>query len=139
MPTRTAPLILIADDEADIALVTGARLEAAGYRVQTAPDGEVALRLFRERKPDLVLLDLRMPRIDGYQFCKIVKTDPESRHVPIILFSASSSYARDLKEKCMALGADGYIRKPFTSKVLLGEVRRVLADDREPAPPKETS
>ncbi|HDR00048.1 MAG TPA: response regulator [candidate division WOR-3 bacterium] len=122
-----APLILIADDEADILVVTATRLEAAGYRTVTAADGREALDILRHQQPDLVLLDLRMPKVDGYEFCRTVKDDPNLDRVPVILFSASSSRAENLRDKCLALGADGYISKPFISTELLAAVEHALA------------
>jgi CheY-like chemotaxis protein len=119
--------LLLADDEPDIVLVTKTRLEISGYEVVTALDGEEAMSGIRSSRPDLILLDLKMPKLDGYQVCKIVKSDPELKHTPVLIFSASSSYALCLEKQCLQLGADGYIRKPFDVKELLGKIASLLA------------
>jgi CheY-like chemotaxis protein len=131
MSTEPRPRILLADDEDDVTLVTRTRLEVNGFDVVTAADGEEALNRFRETRPDLVLLDLRMPKLDGYQVCRTLKSDPATRAVPVIIFSASSSHAVALERKCLELGADDYIRKPYQSDELLAKIRRQLA--RRPA------
>jgi len=125
------PLVLIADDEPDVVLVTKTRLEVNGFRVVVAYDGEQALARFRTEKPDILLLDLKMPKLDGYQVCRILKSDPATRHIPIIIFSASSSHSLVLENLCLGLGADDYIRKPFTADELLAKVLRQLTN---PAP-----
>jgi DNA-binding response OmpR family regulator len=122
-PQRTRPLILLADDEADISLVARTRLEVSGFEVESAEDGEEALVRFRARRPDLVLLDLRMPKMDGYQVCQVLKSDPGTSSVPVIVFSASSSQSRESERKCMELGADDYIRKPYPAEELIAKVR----------------
>ena len=127
---RNRPVILLADDEADVSLVTKTRLEANGFEVVATADGEEALRRFRERKPDLVLLDLKMPRLDGYQLCRIIKSDPGTRNVPVILFSASSAYSLALRDKCLELGADDHVRKPYVADELLAKIRRLLEPGR---------
>ena len=121
------PFILLADDEADVSLVARTRLEVNGFEVETADDGEDALAQFRRRRPDLLLLDLRMPKLDGYQVCQVLKSDPCTSDVPIIIFSASSSQSRELERKCMELGADDYIRKPYSAEELITKVRLHLA------------
>ena len=122
-PQRKRPLILLADDEADISIVARTRLEVSGFEVESAEDGEEALARFRTRRPDLVLLDLRMPKMDGYQVCRVLKSDPGTSSVPVIIFSASSSQSRETERKCMELGADDYIRKPYSAEELVAKVR----------------
>jgi CheY-like chemotaxis protein len=119
-------LILLADDEPDIVLVTKTRIQLNGYDVVTASDGEAALVLIRETQPDLIVLDLKMPKLDGFQVCKIVKSDPALSQIPVLLFSASSTYALCLEKQCLQLGADGYIRKPFDVKELLGKIAGLI-------------
>ncbi len=121
------PFILLADDEADVSLVARTRLEVNGFEVETAEDGAEAIARFRVRRPDLLLLDLRMPKMDGYQVCKVLKSDPDTSNVPIIIFSASSSQSRDLERKCLELGADDYIRKPYSADELIAKIRLYLA------------
>jgi CheY-like chemotaxis protein len=115
--------ILLADDEQDVAAVARMRLEVNGYEVVTAADGAEAIARFDSCRPDLVLLDLRMPKLDGYQVCQVLKSDPATRAVPVIIFSASSSQALALERKCLELGADDFVRKPYTSEDLLAKVR----------------
>ena len=122
-PGGRQPLILLVDDEVDVSLVARTRLEVNGFAVMTAEDGEQALARFHERRPDLVLLDLRMPRMDGCQVCQVLKSDPDSRSVPIIMFSASSSQTLGMERKCMELGADDYIRKPYSAEELMAKIR----------------
>lgn len=124
---RKRPLVLLADDEADISLVARTRLEVSGFEVESAEDGMEALARFRVRRPDLVLLDLRMPRMDGYQVCRVLKSDPTTSGVPVIIFSSSSSQSRETERKCMELGADDYIRKPYSAEELVTKVRLHLA------------
>lgn len=108
-------------------LVARTRLEVNGFEVVTAEDGEQALARFRERRPNLVLLDLKMPRMDGLQVCRILKADPSTRDVPIIVFSSSGcKYEADL-QKCLELGASDCIRKPYLAEELLAKVRLHLA------------
>ena len=99
------------------------RLVVNGFEVITAEDGEEALVRFRERRPDLVLLDLRMPKMDCYQVCQVLKSDPGTSSVPIIMFSASSSQSLGSERECMELGADDYIRKPYSAEELVAKVR----------------
>ena len=125
------PLILLADDETDVALVAATRLEVSGYEVVTAADGEEALALFRARQPDLVLLDILMPRLDGFQVCSIIKSDPATHNVPVIIFSASSSHSLSLERKCIEMGADECIRKPYSGENLLARIEFQLARHRQ--------
>jgi len=125
---RERPLILVADDEADILLITATRLSASGYDVITAADGSEAEAMLRTHAPDLVLLDLRMPGMDGYELCRRAKADARLRGIPIIVFSASSTYGSDIRNTCLELGAFGYIRKPYAADALLAEIRRALAN-----------
>lgn len=125
------PLILLADDETDVALVASTRLEVSGYEVVIAADGEEALALFRSRRPDLVLLDILMPRLDGFQVCSIIKSDPATRDVPVIIFSASSSHSLSLERKCIEMGADECIRKPYSGEELLAKIEHQLARRRQ--------
>jgi two-component system, OmpR family, alkaline phosphatase synthesis response regulator PhoP len=126
-PPSPRPLVLLADDEPDIALVTRTRIQLNGYDVIVAGDGEIALAMIRQALPDLILLDLKMPKLDGFQVCKIVKSDPALRHIPVLLFSASSSYALSLEKQCLQLGADGYVRKPFDVRELLDKIAALIA------------
>jgi len=123
---RQRPLILVVDDEPDIVFVTKTRIRLNGYDVAEAIDGEIALERIRVLRPDLVLLDLKMPKLDGYQLCKTVKADPNLRSTLILVCSASSSLGLSPEKRCLQIGADGYVRKPYDVRKLLQEISRLL-------------
>jgi CheY-like chemotaxis protein len=114
--------ILLVEDEPDVALVTKTRLELIGFQVSLAKDGMEALNMVERVRPDLVLLDLKMPKLDGYQVCKRLKIYERTKNIPVILFSGSSSYMIALERKCLELGADDFIRKPYETKTLIKKI-----------------
>ncbi|MEM9781034.1 MAG: response regulator [Pseudomonadota bacterium] len=118
------PSILLVDDEPNIALSIKYIMTRDGYEVRTAEDGESALEKVRERKPDLVLLDLMMPKRDGFDVCQTLRADPDCADVKILLMTARGG-AMD-GEKAMALGADAFFTKPFGVKELSSRVRELL-------------
>ncbi|MFA5251704.1 MAG: response regulator [Phycisphaerae bacterium] len=118
--------ILIVDDEPGILKVTSLRLKTLGYNVLTAVDGKEALDAIRSENPDLVLLDLVMPFMDGAEVCEQIRNDKTLKHIPIILFTASGSSAM-AAEKIKQIGADDYIVKPFEPEELTGKVEEILA------------
>ena len=113
--------ILIVDDESTIVVWVGAILRSEGYEVTTAPDGAAGLRSFAERPSDLVLLDVMLPNVDGFEVCARLR---ESSAVPIIMLSARSD-ERD-KVRCLRLGADDYLVKPFGIDELVARVEAAL-------------
>ena len=118
-------LVLVVDDEADIRLLVAARLERAGFEVMTAADGDDAQALLRERRPDLVLLDVRMPRVGGLEVLEAIRADDATRDLPVILLTASveeQSVARGLRA-----GATDYVAKPFSPRELVARVEAVLS------------
>ena len=115
------------DDEPTIRRIIQTRLEFGGYDVVTAEHGEQALRLAREAHPDLVLLDVLMPGLSGYDVCRQLKRDPETRSILVIFVSVNRS-----EEVPPEIGADGYIAKPFEGEELLRMVARVLAQAPQP-------
>lgn len=119
MPKR----ILIVDDEPDLLKMVEFRLKIAGYTVSTAKDGEEGLRLIRNDPPDLVLLDIRLPKMDGGEVCKCMKSDEKLRTIPIILFTASG--AERILEKVKETGADDYLMKPFDGEDLLRRIKKL--------------
>jgi DNA-binding response OmpR family regulator len=120
--TRT---VLVADDDADLLGYIKFRLEHAGYDVVTASDGEEALKLALERRPCLAVLDVRMPKLDGFQVTRQIRTSDMSE-MPVILLTASSE-AEDMVAGYEA-GADDYLRKPFSApEELLTSVQTVLS------------
>ncbi|MEO0080458.1 MAG: response regulator [candidate division WOR-3 bacterium] len=116
--------ILVVDDEPDIRLVVQARLETAGYEVETAVDGLEALNRIRSRPFDLVVLDLMLPKIDGFAVCAMLKRDQRFSNLPIIILSARSQ-PQDMKTGT-ALGADAYLTKPFQPAELLKKIDELL-------------
>ena len=116
--------ILIIDDEQDLLDLLRPRLETAGYEISTALDGQEGLNKAREEKPDLILLDVMMPKMDGYQVCRFLKFDEEYKHIPIVLLTARGQ--KQDKETGKKVGADGYLTKPFEKDVLLDKIGQLL-------------
>ena len=115
--------ILVVDDVADSLALVRRVLEKNGFQVITAADGEEALLKAGTEMPGLVLLDWRMPKKDGVEVCKILKNEARTRHIPILLFSASSDRLAQLAAEA---GADGYLSKPFAFELLIAEVNKHL-------------
>jgi EAL domain-containing protein (putative c-di-GMP-specific phosphodiesterase class I)/DNA-binding response OmpR family regulator len=122
-----AERILIVDDDEDILLIVQTILASSGYAVTTARNGREAVDLALESRPDLILLDVMMPELSGWEVCTTLKNAPETRHVPIAMLTVKNEI-RDLITG-MQVGADDYITKPFTRRKLLSTVRRLL-DER---------
>lgn len=116
--------ILVVDDEQDILQLVSYNLKKEGFLIEEARSGDEALRMVRERPYQLVLLDLMLPGLSGMEVCRILKKDPETAGVPIIMLTARS----EEMDKVMGLetGADDYITKPFSVRELLARVRSVL-------------
>ena len=117
--------ILVVDDEPHFLLLVKSRLEGNGYQTVEATDGVEALRKAKEEKPDLILLDLMLPKMDGYKVCGFLKKDSRYAKIPIVLFSARAQ-AADIKMG-EEVGADGYLTKPFEPDSLLEKIRKLLA------------
>ena len=117
--------ILIADDEPNIVLALEFLMKKEGYEVQTVSDGEQALLAIKEGRPDLVLLDIMMPNLDGYEVCQRIRSDPSMKDIVIIMLTAKGREVE--REKGLALGADFYITKPFSTREVVQKVREVLA------------
>jgi DNA-binding response OmpR family regulator len=113
--------ILIVEDEPTIAKTLRLSLEAEGYEVRQAGDGLEALNQVRRDPPDLILLDVMLPKFDGFKVCRLLKFDKHTGHIPIILSSARNSDA-DM-EKGRKAGADAYVVKPFDLERLIGLIR----------------
>ena len=118
--------ILIVEDEIQLMEMVKIRLEANDYEVLTAYDGQEALNKAREEEPDLIILDLMLPKIDGYKVCGLLKSDSRYNKIPIIIFTALAQNSD--KEIGMEVGADAYIMKPFKSEVLLTKIRELLKE-----------
>jgi adenylate cyclase len=121
---RETPLILAVDDTPENLEILSVRLEANGYKVQTAEDGDEGLARARELEPDLILLDIMMPKLDGISVVRELKRDAKLRSIPVILVTAKSD-TRDIVEGLDA-GGDDYLTKPFEHAALLARVRSML-------------
>ena len=121
-----AQRILIADDEENIVISLEFLMKREGFEVLIARDGEQALEMIRAELPDLVLLDVMMPKKSGFEVCQEVKTDPQLRAVKILMLTAKGRETEIAKG--LALGADSYVTKPFSTKDLVERVRGMLAD-----------
>jgi DNA-binding response OmpR family regulator len=117
--------ILVADDEQDIRELVAYRLSRSGYRIVEARDGEEAFQLAADQALDLAVLDVMMPRLNGFDLTKRFRDTPATERMPILLMSASVQEA-DIS-RGFAAGADGYLTKPFTPDQLLTRVREVLS------------
>ena len=104
--------ILLVDDEPSIAKVVGKRLELAGYEVVVASDGQDGLQKAQTQAPDLVILDIMLPKLNGYEVCTMLKGDKRYQQIPIVMFSARGQ-DQDV-ETSKSCGADGYVMKPFS-------------------------
>jgi DNA-binding response OmpR family regulator len=119
-----SPLVLVADDDPDILALVRFRLERDGYEVLSAPDGETALDLALARTPDLALLDVMMPRLDGYEVTRRLREHGPTTTIPIILLTARVQEP-DL-ERGFEAGADDYVTKPFSPQALGERVQAAL-------------
>ena len=116
--------VLIADDEQNIVISLEFLMKREGYQVEVANDGEEAVRRIRASRPDLVLLDVMMPKKSGFEVCQEVKSDPALGGVRILMLTAKG---RDTEvAKGLALGADAYMTKPFSTRELVDKVRSML-------------
>ncbi len=118
------PAILIVDDERDLLSVLDFNLRQAGFETLIAPTGQEALQHLRRRVPDLVLLDLMLPDVSGTEVCRAVKSDPRTKHVPVMMLTAKGEEVD--KVVGFELGADDYVTKPFSVRELVLRVRAVL-------------
>lgn len=116
--------ILVVDDEPNIVLSLEFLMRQAGYDVRVARDGEAALEVMREQTPDLVLLDVMMPKRDGYDVCQTIRANPAWKDVRIVMLTAKGREIE--REKGLALGADDYITKPFSTREVLARVSQLL-------------
>lgn len=116
--------ILVVDDEEDLLELIHFNLTKEGYRVATVATGEAAIQEARSLLPDLIVLDLLLPKVDGLEVCRTLKGDAKTAHIPIVMLTAKSEEADVVAG--LELGADDYITKPFSPRVLLARLRSVL-------------
>ena len=117
-------LVLIADDDADILLLVKAVLERSWHEVVAVSDGAEALAIVRARKPDLAVLDISMPEVDGLEVLRRLRADPTTSELPVVLLSARAQEA-DV-ERGFAIGASAYLKKPFSPRELSEHVAELL-------------
>jgi two-component system phosphate regulon response regulator PhoB len=123
--------ILVIEDDSAIAEVLTYNLEREGYQVARASDGRDGMRQVRQNKPDLVVLDLMLPGMDGIEICREIRADKETRHIAILMLTAKSEESDQLVG--FHLGADDYVTKPFSLKVLLQRIRVLMSRRQKPA------
>jgi two-component system, OmpR family, alkaline phosphatase synthesis response regulator PhoP len=116
--------ILIVDDEPNIVISLEFLMRREGFRVEVARDGEEALTRIRQDRPDLVLLDVMMPKVNGFEVCQAVRADPSLAAVRIVMLTAKGREAEIAKG--LALGADAYVPKPFSTRDLVVQVKSLL-------------
>lgn len=133
MPNSAAKKILVVEDERDIQQLVKLYLEKEGYRTVTASTGTEALKYAREEKPDLIVLDLMLPEIDGLEVCKRLRSAPDTAMLPIIMLTAKAEETDTVIG--LELGADDYVTKPFSPKALVARVkalfRRVARNEQD--------
>ncbi|OGR82893.1 MAG: hypothetical protein A2901_08775 [Elusimicrobia bacterium RIFCSPLOWO2_01_FULL_54_10] len=116
--------ILVIEDEPDVAESLEAKLRLEGYAVQLASDGEAGVEKARAVKPDLILMDLMMPKLNGAEACKILKEHPQTKNIPIIVLTASQKV--ESVELSFVVGADDFLNKPYTNDLLLQKIKKHL-------------
>jgi len=121
-----AKKIMVVDDEPYIARVIKFKLEQEGYTVISANDGQSGLQKIKEEKPDMVLLDVMMPGLSGYEVCQKIKEDAELAGIPVVILTAKGQ-ERD-REQGLTIGASDYITKPFSPNRLLELVKNMIGD-----------
>lgn len=121
--------VLVVDDEPDVLLLCRVNLEFEGYEVATAPDGEAGLAACRDLLPDVVLLDVMMPKMDGWQVLEAIKADPDVAHVPVVMLTAKVQDEDQIRG--WSAGAAEYITKPFSPLSLSQVIGDVITNDPE--------
>jgi len=121
--------ILVVEDEADVASVLAMLLETQGYETILAKDGPAALEKARSEKPDLILLDVMLPKMDGFKVARMLKFDENFRHIPIIMLTAKIQ-EKD-RRTGIETGADAYVTKPFDNSVLLQRISEILVEAKQ--------
>ncbi len=121
---KKAKKILLVEDEKNIILGVKTCLEVADYAVVVVEDGEKALDAAIKEQPDLILLDLMLPKVNGFQVCQQLKVMEETKHIPIVVLTAKT--AEEDKERALQTGADSYMTKPFRPEELWQEIKRFI-------------
>lgn len=118
--------ILIIDDERDLFELVRIRFESQGYEVLHLESAQGALQFIRDKKPDLILLDIVMPEKNGYDLCYEIKHDENIASIPVVLFTANPEWKIEMDELCKLVKANDYISKPFESQELLDKIKGLL-------------
>lgn len=124
--------ILIIDDEPELVKAIEVRLKANGYELETAYNGLAGINKAKEIIPDLILLDIVMPKMDGYKVCKRLKDNPKTKNIPVIVLTASvAAGQQELERKCMLAGVKGAIMKPFETSDFLNIIDEALKKEEQ--------
>ena len=116
--------ILLIEDERDMVYAVNLQLEAQGYTVVNAYDGYDGFEKAKSEKPDLIILDLMLPKIEGYKVCRMLKFDDKYKDIPVILFTSRAQESDN--EMSKEVGADAYVTKPFEPEILLSKIKELL-------------
>jgi DNA-binding response OmpR family regulator len=116
--------VLVVDDEADLIRILEFGLKSMGYAVETASDGQEGLKKARELKPDIILLDLMLPKLDGYKVCRLLKFDERYKSIPIIILSARTQEGD--QSLAMEMGANRFITKPYEFSEIVAQMEALL-------------
>ena len=116
--------VLVVDDEADLIRILEFGLKSMGYAVETASDGQEGLKKAREMKPDIILLDLMLPKLDGYKVCRLLKFDERYKNIPIIILSARTQEGD--QSLAMEMGANRFITKPYDFSEVMTHIETLL-------------
>ena len=127
--------MLIIEDEKDIVKMLDYNLKKEGFKTLSAYNGEDGLDMASKENPDLILLDLMLPEIDGFDVCKALKSDPKTSHIPIIILTAKDQETDKIVG--LELGADDYVTKPFSPRELIARIKAVLRRAKEKDKPPE--
>ncbi|MCX4192655.1 Hpt domain-containing protein [Methylophaga sp. OBS1] len=129
-----APMAMVVDDSITMRKATGNLLKRLGFEVLTARDGVDALSQLHEQKPDIILLDVEMPRMDGFEFASIVRNDAQFRHLPIIMITSRTGQKH--RERALQIGVNAYLGKPYQEEELVSQMQTLLGQQRFPGPHK---
>ncbi len=118
--------ILLIDDEPDQILMIGERLKAQGYNFISARNGEEGLKMVKNEKPDLVIVDLVIPKVDGFEVCRCIKQDSETKDIPVIMVSAYGM--KEFGKAAVEIGADDCLKRPHEENDLINAIENLLGD-----------